>query len=335
MRLATGPAMLAAGLALACASGEPTASEDPKVASVAVAPGAVTLVSLGGSMPLSATARNAGGVTVAATFTWISSNPSIVEVNATGSATALSNGVASITATAAGIGSNAVTVTVAQELAAIEVTPADDTLVALGDASLFAAAGTDALGNTIDGEYVWEWSSLDEAVATVDSDGNATALGVGSTSITATTTGISGSGQLLVAPVPVARLDMPASVGVGSQVSVDVQLLSTGYGTLTGAFAFTVSFDPSVLQISGGTSDYQPSGFWGVDDNIDGNLTAVASVPAGLADDVTVVTIVFDVVGGAGGPTDLEVSIDGLISPSTFIDFTADGVGQTRSLIIQ
>ena len=332
MRLATGPAMLAAGLALACASGEPTASEDPKVASVAVAPGAVTLVSLGGSMPLSATARNAGGVTVAATFTWISSNPSIVEVNATGSATALSNGVASITATAAGIGSNAVTVTVAQELAAIEVTPADDTLVALGDASLFAAAGTDALGNTIDGEYVWEWSSLDEAVATVDSDGNATALGVGSTSITATTAGISGSGQLLVAPVPVARLDMPASVGVGSQVSVDVQLLSTGYGSVTGAFAFTVSFDPSVLQYNGATSTYYVAA---VSDNTGGDVRIVASVPTGLADDVTVATIVFDVVAGAGGSTDLDVSIDGLIAPSTFNDFTADGVGQTRSLIIQ
>ena len=302
------------------------------MASVAVAPGAVTLVSLGGSMPLSATARNAGGVTVAATFTWISSNPSIVEVNATGSATALSNGVASITATAAGIGSNAVTVTVAQELAAIEVTPADDTLVALGDASLFAAAGTDALGNTIDGEYVWEWSSLDEAVATVDSDGNATALGVGSTSITATTAGISGSGQLLVAPVPVARLDMPASVGVGSQVSVDVQLLSTGYGSVTGAFAFTVSFDPSVLQYNGATSTYYVAA---VSDNTGGDVRIVASVPTGLADDVTVATIVFDVVGGAGGSTDLDVSIDGLIAPSTFNDFTADGVGQTRSLIIQ
>ena len=302
------------------------------MASVAVAPGAVTLVSLGGSMQLSATARNAGGTTVPAKFTWISSNPSIATVNATGSATAVSNGTASITATAAGIGSNAVTVTVAQELAAVEVTPADDTLVALGDASLFAAAGTDALGNTIDGGYIWEWSSLDVAVATVDSEGNATALGVGSTSITATTAGVSGSGQLLVAPVPVGRLDMPASVGVGDPVSVDVQLLSTGYGSVTGAFAFTVNFDPLVLQYSGATSTYYVTA---VSDNTGGDVRIVASVPTGLADNVTAATIVFDVVGEAGAPTDLDVSIDALIAPSTFIDFTADGVGQTRSLIIQ
>ena len=249
MHLATGLVMLAAGLALACGSEAPTASEDPPVASV---------------------------------------------------------------------------------LAAVEVTPADETLIALGDASVFAATGTNALGNPL-GEYVWAWSSSDVAVATVDAEGKATALGVGSTSITATTAGISGSGQLLVAPVPVARLDAPASVGVGGQVSVDVQLLSTGYGSVTGAFAFTVSFDPSVLQYSEATSAYYVTAVF---DNTGGDVSIVASVPTGLADDVTVATIVFDVVGGAG-PTDLDVSIDRLIAPSTFIDFTADGVGQPKPLNIQ
>ena len=240
MRLATGLAMLAAGLALACGSEAPTASEDPPVVPV---------------------------------------------------------------------------------LAVVAVTLADETLIALGDAAVFAATGTDALGNAMEG-FVWAWSSSDEAVATVDVDGNATALGVGSTSITATTAGVSGSGQLVVAPVPVARLGMPDSVGVGGQVSVDVQLLSTGYGSVTGAFAFTVSFDPLVLQYSGATSAYYVAAVF---DNTGGDVRIVASVPTGLADDVTVATIVFDVVGGAGGPTDLDVSIDGLIAPSTFIDFTASG----------
>ena len=145
------------------------------------------------------------------------------------------------------------TVTVAQALGVIEVTPADETLIALGDAAVFAATGTDALGNAMEG-FVWEWSSSDETVATVDVDGNATAQGVGATSITATNAGVSGSGQLLVLPVPVARLDMPASADVGGQVSVDVQLLTAGYGSLTGAFAFTLSFDPSVLQYSADTA---------------------------------------------------------------------------------
>ena len=330
-RLATGPTILAAGLALACGSEESTAPADTTVASVEVAPDAVTLVSFGGSTQLSATARNAGGTAVAATFIWSSSNPLIATVNTSGNVIAVSDGVSSITATAAGIGSNSVTVTVAQELGIVEVTPADKTLIALGDASVFSAAGTDALGNAMNG-FVWVWSSSNEAVASVDAGGNATAQGAGSTSITATAAGVSGSGQLVVEPVPVARLNMPDAVGVGGQVSVDVQLLSTGYGTVTGAFAFTVSFDPSVLQYSSSTSAYYAALVF---DNTAGDTRIVVSVPTGIADDVTAATLVFDVIGGAGGPTDLDVSIDGLIAPSTFADFTADGVGQTRSLTIQ
>jgi len=331
MRLATGSAMLAAGLALACGSEESTAPEDTTVASVEIAPGAVTLVSFGESEQLSATARNAGGTAVSAAFTWASSDLSIATVNASGSVIAVADGVSSITATAAGVGSNSVTVTVAQELGIIEVTPADETLITLGDAAVFAATGTDALGNAMEG-FVWEWSSSIETVATVDVDGNATAQGVGATSITATNADVSGSGQLVVAPVPVARLDMPASVGVGGQVSVDVQLLTAGYGSVTGAVAFTVSFDPSVLQYSANTA----AGYVAlVFDNTAGTIRIVASEPTGFADDFTAATIVFDVVGGAGSPSDLDVSIDGLIEALIFIDFTADGVGETRSLIIQ
>ena len=102
-RLATGPAILAAGLALACGSEEPTASApDNTVASVEIAPGAVTLVSFGESEQLSATARNAGGTAVSAAFTWASSDLSIATVNTSGSVIAVADGVTSITATAAG-----------------------------------------------------------------------------------------------------------------------------------------------------------------------------------------------------------------------------------------
>ena len=91
-RLATGPAILAAGLALACGSEESTAPVDTTVASVEVAPGAVTLVSFGASTQLSATARNAGGTAVAATFNWASSNPLIATVNTSGNVIAVSDG---------------------------------------------------------------------------------------------------------------------------------------------------------------------------------------------------------------------------------------------------
>jgi len=291
-----------------------------------------TIVSFGGSLQFTATARNAAGTAVSAEFTWVSSDPSVAVVNVTGGVSGVSNGVSSVTATAAGVGSNAVTVTVAQALAIVLVTPAAETLIAVGDATVFTATGTDANGSTIMDEFVWEWSSSSEAVAIVDADGNAIAQGPGSTSITATTAGISGSGQLVVDPVPVARLEMPESVGVGDQVSVDVRLLSTGYGSVTGAFAFTLNLDPSVLQYSTGSTDYYVAL---VVDNTGSTMTMVTSVPTGLPDNTVVVTLVFDVVGGAGGPTDLVVSIDRLIEALTFNDLTGDGVGETRSLLIQ
>ena len=301
------------------------------MASVEVTPGAGTLVSFGGSLQLSATARNAAGTALSATFTWTSSNSSVATVDASGSVVAVSDGNSSITATALGVGSNLVTVTVAQAVGAVEVTPADVTIIAVGDAAVFAATTTDALGNVMDGQ-VFEWSSSNAFIATVDATGSATTHGAGSTSITATTAGISGSGQLVVDPVPVARLEMPESVGVGVQVSVDALLLTAGSGSVAGAFAFTVSFDPSVLQYNTATAaDYVRLIF----DNIVGSVRMVASAPTGMAGSVTVATLVFDVVGGAGSSTDLEVSIDTLIEALTFNDLTANGVGETRSLMIQ
>ena len=331
------PLLLGALILAACGgdkgTGPTTGSTGPApVASVVVTPNTHTLTSIDATQQFQASARDAAGATISGkVFVWTSSSSAVATVDPTGLVTAVTNGASTITATVDGIESNPVAVTVAQALAIIEVTPADETLIALGDASVFAASGTDAMGNPMDG-FVWEWSSSNEAVATVDAEGNATAQGAGSTSITATAAGVSGSGQLIVNPVPAARLEMPESVGVGDQVSVDVQLLTAGYGSSTGAFAFTVNFDPSVLQYNVGSTAYYVALVF---DNTGGNIRMVASVPTGIADNFTAATIVFDVVGGAGGPTDLDVSIDRLIAALIFTDFTVDGVGQTRSLIIQ
>ena len=321
---------IATGLLFACSEKTPT-EPDTNVMSVGVSPSAVTLVSFGESKQLSATALTASGSTFPTTFAWVSSDPGVAEVSATGSVTAVSNGAASITATMDGVESNGVTVSVAQEMAVVVVTPSSVTVPSLGDASVFTATTTDALGNAMDG-FVLAWSSSNEAIASVDVDGNATTVASGASLITATTAGVSGSGQLIVDPVPVVKLEMPASADVGGSVSVDLKLRISGSESALGASAFTLSFDPSVLQHNGSTSAYYVVELV---DNVAGNVRLLASVPTGLLDDFTAATIGFDVVGGAGGTTDLEVSIDRLIAASTFADLTADGVGQTRSLAIQ
>lgn len=106
------------GVLVACGappSGEPTApfaSIVIRTASSGVS--SSSTVRLGSTQQFSATARDASGNPVAPqpVFTWSSSNPSVVSVNASGLATAVGDGVASITASASRVTSNAVTLTV-------------------------------------------------------------------------------------------------------------------------------------------------------------------------------------------------------------------------------
>ena len=69
-----------------------------------VTPENPTLVSLGETVQLTASARDASGNTISGkTFTWSSSDVSIVTVNASGLVTAVANGTTSVKATTDGI----------------------------------------------------------------------------------------------------------------------------------------------------------------------------------------------------------------------------------------
>lgn len=86
---------------LAC-GGESTGPEGP--ASVSVTSPIDTVLAVGGTAQLSATARDAdGGVLAGQTFTWQTSSPSVIQVGTRGLATAQSTGTATITATASGV----------------------------------------------------------------------------------------------------------------------------------------------------------------------------------------------------------------------------------------
>ncbi|MCH7490236.1 MAG: Ig-like domain-containing protein [Gemmatimonadetes bacterium] len=93
-----------------------TGAASPQViASVVVTPAAHTLLSLGETVQLTATAREASGNTISGTtFTWSSSDASVATVSSSGLVTAVTYGSANITAAAGGVTSNAAAVTVAQ-----------------------------------------------------------------------------------------------------------------------------------------------------------------------------------------------------------------------------
>lgn len=111
---------------------------------------------------------------------WLSDNPSKVEVSANGMLNAVSEGSANIIATAKNGKTAAITVTVVnrdsqqgQEIAKLELTPNQPISLNVGDKYQVKA-----------NENV-TWSTGNEAIAKIDSEGNITAVGVGTTVIIA------------------------------------------------------------------------------------------------------------------------------------------------------
>lgn len=85
----------------------------------------------------------------------------------------------------------------AEDVSAVEVSPAEASVDALDDTVHFEATARDDDGDAIP-DVSFSWSSSDPDVATVDGDGTATARGDGEATITAEVRGVSGSGSLTV-----------------------------------------------------------------------------------------------------------------------------------------
>ncbi len=94
------------------------------VASIEVTPtGPVTLTSIGATHSFSAVAKDAGGASIGGvTFTWTSDATGVATVASDGTVTAVADGTTEIAASASGVTSNKVAVTVTGEVASIEVT---------------------------------------------------------------------------------------------------------------------------------------------------------------------------------------------------------------------
>ena len=194
-------ATLSAALwAYACGDGTtepPTPPPDPpRPTTVTVTPATTPLTALGATVQLSAEVRDQNGRAMAgAAVAWSSSATSVATVDGSGLVTATGNGIATITATAGGVSGTA-TVTVAQTVSAVAVSPATDALVA-GDTVRLAAEATDANGHAV-AEAEFEWASSDGSVAAVDASGLVRGVGEGTATITATAGSARGTAVITV-----------------------------------------------------------------------------------------------------------------------------------------
>ena len=199
----------------------------PEPATVTVSPATAELTALGATVQLSAEVRDQNGQVMAgATVTWATSAAAVATVSASGLVTAVANGTSTITATA-GDASGSATVTVAQEVSTVAVTP-DTATVLEGDTLRLAATATDANGQVVTGAE-FTWASGDTAVAVVDASGLVTGVAAGQVQVTATAAGLTGRAELaVVTPLPTTVAVTPdtvvlTAVGQTAQLTAEVR----------------------------------------------------------------------------------------------------------------
>ena len=232
-----GPALIVAvpvltlALIVACGGDDgptvpPEPPEPPVATTVNISPASVDLSSFGETLQLTATVLDQNGQPFAgAPVSWAIDDNSVATVDAGGLVTAVQNGSATVSATSSSASGTA-SVTVAQRLARIDVSPAADTLFAVGDSLQLTAEPLDANGNPVQDATI-TWSSEDDAVATVDSNGLVTAAGNGTANITAAAGEASGAAAVTVSQVIVGMDVAPAATTLFS-LGDTVRLVAAG-----------------------------------------------------------------------------------------------------------
>ena len=183
----------------------------PTAATLTVSPDTVAFDALGQTARLAAEVRDrAGSLMKGAAVSWSSGDTLVATVDSAGLATAVGNGMATVTATA-GSASGTAAVTVVQLPVDVVVEPAADTLWGVGDTLRLTAGALDANGNAVS-DAQFSWASGDTLVATVDADGLVTGVSAGEVEITATTAGVVGRAQVAVVPTAATLTVSPDTV---------------------------------------------------------------------------------------------------------------------------
>ncbi len=233
---------------------------------VTITPGTVPAMDPGDDESLSITVQDASGEDIdGALVTWTSDAPNVVSVSVTGELESHMPGTATIRASF-GTFFDEVSVTVnTPAINSVVLTGAAPT-IAIGAGMTLTAEARDA-GNTRLAGFVFDWTSSNDSIATVDAGGNVRALTAGGpVTITATE-----PGSTLDASYAITVLD-PQSV-----VSVEVSSETDAIGPDTAVQLSAVANDPEDDAIPGVTFTWSSSNSSVAAVNASGLVTAVGS----------------------------------------------------------
>ncbi len=227
--------------------------ESRPVASVTVQPAASAVIE-GNTVQLTAELKAQDGtVLTGRTVTWSSSAAAIATVNGNGLVTGVQVGQATITATAEGVSGTAVVNVQAKPVQTVTVTPTSVSLM-VGDTVRIAAELRAADGSLITNRKP-VWSSSDDAIATVDTDGLVTAVARGNVTITATAEGKQGTSSVSVTdPVATVTLAPDSAKLIQGDTLTFVATTRASDGTvITGRVIAWSSLNPAVASIDPAT----------------------------------------------------------------------------------
>ena len=223
--------------------------------SIAVTP-ATPSVAVGATEQFKATGTYSDSSTkdLTTSATWSSGNTAVGTVGAaTGLATAVAPGTATITAASGSISGQTTLTVPAPTLTSIAVSATAQSL-AMGLTLQFTATGTYSDSSTKDLTATASWSSSKTSVATISSAGLASAVALGSTTISATSSGVTGTSTLTVTAAALVSIAVTAN-SLSPTMGMTDQFTATGTYTdsttqnLTSSATWTSS-NPSVATIS-------------------------------------------------------------------------------------
>ena len=165
--------VLIGGLTVSACGGKETTgpTPPPAVASVVITPSTATLVSLGETVQLSASARDASGNAISGkTFSWSSSDEEVATVASTGLATAVCDGAATITATTDGVSGSAPLTVVQPQTnfwmrSCLAITAVGWVAVNPANGNIFANNRSDGVFRSVDGVH---WTAANTGLANLD-----------------------------------------------------------------------------------------------------------------------------------------------------------------------